>query len=45
MSLRENIAFGGVASESELNRAIKTAELADFIATLPEGLDTIISER
>ena len=45
LTLRENIAFGGVASDADLQRAIKTAELGDFISTLPEGLETIVSER
>lgn len=45
MSIRENIAFNSQATEESLNRAIETAELADFIKTLPSGLDTIISER
>jgi ATP-binding cassette subfamily B protein len=45
LTLRENIAFGGEVSEGELDKAIKTAELSDLIAALPEGLGTIISER
>ncbi|PWU06455.1 MAG: ABC transporter ATP-binding protein [Terriglobia bacterium] len=45
LSLRENIAFGGSIPESDLEKAIATAELQDFIATLPQGLDTIVSER
>ncbi|MFT4094245.1 MAG: ABC transporter ATP-binding protein [Niabella sp.] len=45
MSLRENIAFNTTVSEAELQKAIQTAELSDFIDTLPEGLDTIVSER
>ena len=45
LTLRENIAFGGVASEADLEKAIKTSELGDFITTLPQGLDTVISER
>lgn len=45
LTLRENIAFGGVASESDLKKAIETAELDDFIATLPGGITTVISER
>ncbi|MCA9380813.1 ABC transporter ATP-binding protein [Candidatus Dojkabacteria bacterium] len=45
-TIRENIAFiNENVSEESINRAIKTAELEDFIATLPEGLDTKISER
>ncbi len=45
LTLRENIAFGGVANEADLEKAIKTSELYDFISLLPEGLDTVISER
>ena len=45
ISLRENIAFTENVAEEALNKAIETAELNDFIASLPEGLDTIVSER
>lgn len=45
MSIRENIAFNAEVSEEALQRAIDTAELGDFIDTLPEGLNTIVSER
>jgi len=45
MSLRENIAFNDAVTEEALQRAIHTAALKDFIDTLPEGLDTIVSER
>jgi ATP-binding cassette subfamily B protein len=45
LSLRENIAFSNVAGDAYLDKAIKTAELEDFIDTLPEKLDTIVSER
>ena len=45
MSIRENIAFNATVTEESLARAIQTAELTDFIATLPQGLDTIVSER
>ncbi|MBP6858098.1 MAG: ABC transporter ATP-binding protein [Candidatus Pacebacteria bacterium] len=45
MSIRENIAFNSQATEESLNRAIQTAELSDFIKILPDGLDTVISER
>jgi len=45
LSLRENIAFNSKVTESDLQKAIETAELDDFIKTLPEGLDTIVSER
>jgi ATP-binding cassette subfamily B protein len=45
MSVRENIAFNANVTEAAMNKAIETAELTDFIATLPEKLETIISER
>ncbi len=45
MSLRENIAFNDHVTEESLEKAIETAELADFIETLPEKLDTIALER
>jgi len=45
MSLRENIAFNASVTEAALQKAIQTAELGDFIKTLPQGLDTIVSER
>jgi ATP-binding cassette subfamily B protein len=45
MSIRENIAFNTTVTDESLARAIQTAELNDFISTLPQGLDTIVSER
>ena len=45
MSVRENIAFGNEPSEELLNKAIDTAELRNFINSLPQNLDTLISER
>jgi ATP-binding cassette subfamily B protein len=46
MSLRENIAFSGEQVNAEsLDKAIETAELNDFIESLPDKLDTIVSER
>jgi ATP-binding cassette subfamily B protein len=45
LTLRENIAFGGVADEQSINKAIETAELGDFVSSLPGGLNTVISER
>jgi len=45
LTLRENIAFSNVVDDASLEKAIDTAELGDFIATLPQKLDTIISER
>lgn len=45
MTLRENIAFNTDVTETDLQKAIDTAELQDFISALPEGLNTIVSER
>lgn len=45
MSLRENIAFNEKVSDQTMQQAIATAELKEFIARLPEGLETIVSER
>ncbi len=45
MSLRENIAFNEKVTEELMDKAIQTAELNDFIDALPEGLETIVSER
>jgi ATP-binding cassette subfamily B protein len=45
LTLRENIAFSNTVNDEDLRKAIDTAELQDFIAALPEGLDTIVSER
>jgi len=45
LTLRENIAFSKTVRDSDLEKAIATAELKDFIDSLPEKLDTIVSER
>jgi ATP-binding cassette subfamily B protein len=45
MSLRENIAFSSDIPDEDLEQAIAAAELRDFIGTLPQGLDTLVSER
>jgi len=45
LTLRENIAFNAKVDQARLERAIDTAELRNFIAGLPQGLETIVSER
>ncbi len=45
LSIRENIAFSTTVKNVDLEKALATAELADFIDTLPEKLDTLVSER
>lgn len=47
-SIAENIAFGAPASTIDRDRVRAAAEracLADFLASLPEGLDTKVGER
>lgn len=44
-TLRENIDLGQDITAEDLNRAIETADLVDLITSLPEGLNTLISER
>ncbi len=43
--LKENIAFNKSVSDDQLEKAIETAELKEFIESLPEKLNTIVSER
>ena len=45
ITLRENISFSESVTEKDLEKALKTAELSDFIDSLPKGLDTVVSER
>ncbi len=45
MTLRENIAFSDKVTDESLAKAIETAELRGFIDSLPDGLDTVVSER
>lgn len=45
LSVRENIAFGRGTTAETIKKAIETAELADFVDDLPQGLDTMVSER
>jgi ATP-binding cassette subfamily B protein len=45
MSIRENIAFSDMVTDEALEKAIATAELKEFIESLPNKLDTIVSER
>jgi ABC-type bacteriocin/lantibiotic exporter with double-glycine peptidase domain len=47
-SVAENIAFGLPTSEIDraaVERAAEQAQAADFVASLPEGLDTMVGER
>nr|WP_262411548.1 ABC transporter ATP-binding protein/permease [Halomonas utahensis] len=45
-TLRRNILYGRPdASEQDLQRALRMAHLEDFVAGLPEGLETRVGER
>lgn len=47
-TLRRNVAFGlsdDQIDESAVLRAVTAAQLSEFIAALPEGLDTVVGER
>ncbi len=45
LTVRENITFGRKIQDKDFLLAVRTAELQDFIDALPNGLDTIVSER
>lgn len=45
MSIRENIAFSDQVTDESLAKAIETAELKDYIDSLPDKLNTIVAER
>ena len=45
-TVRENIAYGRLgAPEADIIEAARRAQLADVIAALPDGLDTVVGER
>jgi len=45
-SLRDNLLYARPgATESQLHAAVKAAYLEEFVAGLPDGLDTIVGER
>jgi ABC-type multidrug transport system fused ATPase/permease subunit len=45
-TIRDNIAYGRLdASQEEIERAAKAANIHGFIESLPEGYDTIVGER
>lgn len=45
LTLRENIGFSRTVTDADLEKAIAAAELADFVRSLPQGLDTLVAER
>ncbi|MBU6143596.1 MAG: lipid A export permease/ATP-binding protein MsbA [Betaproteobacteria bacterium] len=45
-SIHNNIIYGASESaEADLNAAIAAADLSDFVASLPEGVETVIGDR
>lgn len=45
ISLRENIAFNENVTDAAMEKAIETSALKDFVDSLPDKLETIVSER
>lgn len=45
MSIRENIAFNDAVTDASLEKALYTSELKEFTESLPDKLNTIVSER
>lgn len=46
MSVRENIRFGRLdATDAEVERAARDAEIHEMIMAMPEGYDTLVGER
>lgn len=45
LPIRENIAFNTQVTDADMQKAVETAELNEFISTLPDGLQTLVSER
>ena len=45
LTLRENIAFSKTVTDEDLEKAVATSELKDFIDALPDGLNAVVSER
>lgn len=44
-TIRENIAFNTTGTKESFEKAVATAELAEFVHALPDGFETIVSER
>lgn len=44
-SVRENVTLGGDFSDDEVWAALRTVQAADFVASLPRGLDSELGER
>ncbi|HVF76111.1 MAG TPA: ABC transporter ATP-binding protein [Acidimicrobiales bacterium] len=44
-SIRENITMGRPRSDDEVEAAARIARISDFVASLPDGYDTVVGER
>jgi ATP-binding cassette, subfamily B, bacterial len=44
-TIRENIAYSSDVPLEEVERAARLAQLHDFVASLPQGYDTLVGER
>lgn len=45
-SIRENVAYGNLhASDADIEEAVRRAKLDELVASLPDGLDSIVGER
>lgn len=44
-TVRDNLTFGAPHSDEAIRHALRTAGLESVIAALPQGLDTVVSER
>ncbi len=44
-TIRFNLTFGKTVSDEKIQEALEIAQLGDFIASLPEGLDTVVGKN
>jgi ABC-type multidrug transport system fused ATPase/permease subunit len=44
-TVRENLAFGQAVGDADLHQAVRASALDEVLASLPQGLDTPMSER
>ncbi len=44
-TIKENIQYDDSISKQGLRKALAVAQLDDFVSSLPDGIDTIVSER
>jgi len=44
-TIRANLSLAGAASDAEIEDALRQAQLDDWVASLPDGLDTLVGEE